>query len=426
MKQYEQVNRWIDRLISAVRNRADDRLAQAEEQIGVSVGYLRRAQYGNRNIMLAKLLCICVEAKVDPGEVCAEVFPEIERDPDLGLPIPKGSEPAMLRTARRRMAEDEVGESLPALDQTWLDHLDELRYDDPLLAIRKAEHAIEFVSREEIPRTLGIWASACRLAARFDHALMACRLALDLVRGSGDHTAEVDLLRRASFVVASVSGNFWAALKISENATAQCARSGGLPMLGRFLVDQGTFLVCLERHNEAEQAFLHALDFLATNDRRNRFAALQGLGVHYYLQGKPQEALDYSVRAAPAVKDHFEFGKMQWLNGCILADLERWDESCLAFEESLDHLLGVAPVDAALSACDHIRVLLAVGRIGEARQHAASMRRLIDPLAGNLVASAAIRDLIRCEQEGQRLTITFLEAIKRRLERGRREIPHRP
>ena len=54
------------------------------------------------------------------------------------------------------------------------------------------------------------------------------------------------------------------------------------------------------------------------------------------------------------------------------------------------------------------------------------MRTLLEPLAYNPIASAAIRDLLQCEYEGQQLTMPFLLTIKKRIEEGRRVDTRRP
>lgn len=422
-----QLGRWIDRLISAVRKRAEGELAEAEEQAEVASGYLRRAQYGDRNIMLAKFLRVCQKAGIYPGDVFAEVFPRTDCDPDFGMPTPMGPDPLVVRLARKRIEnrDAETGD-LPALDHTWLDRMDQLRYDNPREVISQAERAIAFVSFADIPRTLGIWASACRLCSRYDEALIALSFGLDMVREHGDKPAEIDLLQRASFVVASVSGNFWAALNLSERAAMLCIRSSSFTQLGRILVDQGIYLFSTDRMAESEAAFLRALELLDADERRHRVAALQGLGIFYRSQGNFEKALAYGKETASLVKDKFEKGKLHWLNGCTLTDLKRWDEAHQSFDQAMGYLVETSPVDAALSTCDHIRSLLACGKTEEAQHRAVAMRRLLEPVGENLIAAAAIRDLIRCEQEGQRLDDAFILRTVQRLERGRREIPHRP
>lgn len=123
----------------------------------------------------------------------------------------------------------------------------------------------------------------------------------------------------------------------------------------------------------------------------------------------------------------FESNRTVWQDkGCALADIENWGMAHDAFEIATRNLLQAAPIDAALAACDHVRLLLASQKLEEARMRVAEMRSLMEPLAGNVVASAAVRDLVRCEQEGMRLTTSLILRITKRVEESRRADARRP
>lgn len=421
-----QAEEWVDRLIAAVRRRIGGKeLSAAEELSGVSAGYLRKAQGTTRNIMLVKFLRICKNAEIDPAEIFAEVFPAPESKLDFGIPIPQRPVPHIVRRVRERLEQSEEGAS--TIPRHWLEWLDELRYDKPHRALKLLEETLDFVKLEDLPLALGVWASTCRLMTRNDEAFLACLEGLELAKSRKDWLGEVDLLQRISFLISSMGADYRAALSISEEAATLSLRNDDLNLLGRVLVDQGTILYYLLRYDESENAFTTALRLLdEPAERRNRVAAFHGLGVLYQASDRPEQALVHFQNARILIRSQFESGKLRWLEGCALADLKRWESSFKGFEEAWSSLFSISPIDAALSACDHVDALLKSGSVAEARARAQTLQKVLEPLKDNLLASAAIRDLLRCEQEGEQLTAAFLLEIKRRIEKSRRAGARRP
>lgn len=411
------VQDWLDRLVAALRRRTGNRLAEAEIKAGVKPGYLRKAQSASGNVMMRRFLHICSAADIEPGEIFAEVFPKTDYDPDLGMTVPDGPTPWIVKQARLRLDEPP---RFPFVNEAWLEGLDELRYNDPKRAARTAERAVRAVCIEHLPTLLGIWASSCRLSARYNDGFSAMREALRLAREQKDRLVEADLLRRGASLVVSATANYAAALKIVDHAASLYARSGNFDCLGRCLVSQGLFLMYLGRPEEAEKAFKTALALLSDDSRRDRIAAFQLSGLIAQNRGQPQEALRFASKALPLATTQYEIGKIQWLVGSASAELRDWLRAHEAFEAACQCLLVAAPIDAALSACDHVRLLLAHGRLNDARLRISAMRRLMEPLTGNLIASAAVRDLVRSEREGKRLNHLLVQRIVRRIEESRR------
>lgn len=419
-----QAEEWVDRLIAAVRRRiGGKKLSAAEELSDVSAGYLRKAQGTTRNIMLIKFLRICENAEIDPAEIFAEVFPAPERKLDFGIPIPKRPVPNIVRRVRERLEQSEEGAS--TIPRHWLEWLDELRYDKPRRALKLLEDTLDLVKLEDLPLALGVWASTCRFFFRYEEAFLACIEGLEIARAQHDPLGEVDLLQRVSFLVASMAANYQAALSVSEQAAVLCSRSGDLSRLGQILVDQGQFLFYLDRHDESRTCLEVALRFLDETERRHQTAALHTMGHLSQVTGSSEDALVICKQLQPLIRGRFERGKLQWLEGCALADLKRWEPSFKGFEDAWASLLPMSPIDAALSACDHVDALLSSGSVAEAQARAQILRKVLEPLEANLLASAAIRDLLRCEQEGKQLTATFLLEIKNRIENSRRAFTRR-
>jgi tetratricopeptide (TPR) repeat protein len=328
-----------------------------------------------------------------------------------------------VRRIGRRAGEPKVKTPLP---RSWLEWLDGLRYDKPEKALGLIEDTLDFVQDEDLPLALGVWASACRHVSRYEEGFLACREGLRLARRGGDRLAEVDLLQRLSFLVTSLTADYSAALGLSERAAVLCARLGDLNRLGQIMVDQGVLLLYLECYDESESSFSAGLVYLQEKEYRHRVSALHGIGLVHQQQHEPEKAIDYARKASELASSRFEQGKIQWLIGCASADLEAWEEAFLALERAFDGLLEVSVVDAGLVVCDHVKALLQAGKLEEARARSQAARTLMEPLARYPVASAAIRDLIRCEQEGHRLTVAFVIAVRERIEKGRQAVAPRP
>ncbi len=413
-----QSDQQVDRLIAAVRRRVDARnLSAAEDAIGVSRGYLRKAQGTTRNIMLAKFLGICAQADIDPAEVFAEVFPRKEPELDFGIPIPDRPVPHIVKRVRHRLDRDQ--EPAAAIPRSWLEWLDELRYDKPQRALRLVEETLDYVRRADLPFALGVWASTCRLLARNEEAFLACLEGLEIASRNEDQLGRADQLRRISFLTTAITANYEDALAISERVAGLYARSGRLEKLGRVLVDQGTLLYYQLRFPESEKSFQTGLELLETGERRHRMAALHGMGVLYQAWGRSEEAVEFIQRAATIAATRLEHGKLHWLQGLVLLDLQEFNSAHLCFEKALAELIETSPIDAALSVCDHVRALLNAGESAGARRRALVLRRLIEPLGDNLIASAAILDLLRCEGDSHVLTGAFIDTIRKRVEKGR-------
>lgn len=408
---------WADRLVAVLRRRAGHHLADAELRAGVKPGYLRKAQSASVNVMMRKFLRICAEAQIEPGEIFAEVFPKTDYDPDFGLPVPNSPLPKIVKMARQHLEQSPM---FPVVDDAWLEWLDELRYDDPARAAQIAEEVVMSVGHHDIPQLLGIWASACRLIARYDEGFLALREALLLARQDEDRLTEADLLRRGASLVVSSSASYSVALSIVEQSASLYARSGEIDHLGRCLVSQGLFLIYLERRDEAEASFKTALSLLDERSYRDRIAAYQLSGLIANDRGEPATALTLASKALSLASSRYEVGKVHWLRASALAGMGEWLRAHRAFEEASLNLVKVAPIDAALCACDHVRLLISNGHLSEARLCIAAMRSLMEPLAENLIASAAIRDLVRSEREGRDLDRALILRIVERIEESRR------
>ena len=414
---HDPAQHWADRLVAVLRRRAGRHLADAEVRAGVRPGYLRKAQSASGNVMLRKFLAICDAADIDPGDVFHEVFPKSDLDPDFGLPVPNMPLPKIAKRAQKRLGKEP---QRPAVGTDWLEWLDTLRYDDPRRAIQTAEAAVEVVESEHLVWLLGIWASACRLLCKHGEAFLVLREALHISRLTDNILAEANTLQRCASLVVSAKADYGVAIRINERAIAHHAASGRTEKMGQALVSQGIYLAYLERQDEAETTLQTALELLTESSQKHHFSLFHALGWLSKERGRYQEALSYCNHAQHFSAADYQIGKLQSLEASILAAQGRWDEARETFEKSFRLLIGTSPVDAAIVACDQVKLLLRSGFSDEARKRILAMRKLMSLLSKNVVACAAIRDLIQSEQEGRVLTDKLVCRIVQRIEESRR------
>ena len=326
---------------------------------------------------------------------------------------PGSEEPSILEKARSRILQKRPG----TIPRAHLERLDDLRYDDPAKARERIEMAIEDVDPEEVPFALGVYASCCRPLLLFDEAWHAISTGIVLARQVGQPWARANLFQRAS-IVRYVSNENELALATSEWATIQYARLGDQVSVTRTLVDQGPILWRLERYAEAESAFRTALASLPADATRNRWACYLALALIPYFRGQHSQALAALETARPLARSIAERGKIQWLEACCLAQLDRIEEALRGFDAGFSLLATTVPTDAALLVCDRVHHLLRWGRNQEAHDGARALQPLIFHLTErSKTLAAAARELAMIESKTQSaLTLEMVRAVKARIE----------
>ncbi len=416
----EKARRCLEEL--RARGRASGQMARAEVEAGVAEGYLRKAMYQNHGhgISLERFFTLLEGLNLSPRLFFSTAF----ADDDSGslrelVDSPNEPPPTIVENALQFASRQAKG----TLGRSYLLRLDDLRYDDPTKALHLAEDAIEFVSYEDLPLVLGVFASACRPLLRLDQARHSLRAGLEIAELLGDRQAAADLVLRSATLQVS-AGCYRRALLASEQAGLLYVRAGNLKKFGCTLVDQGIALLYLDQLDDSALAFRSSLELLAQSDHRNHFTAFQVLGLIAVLQKQPSRALELLEQSREFATNQLEQGKLAWVEGGAFSHLGKWQDAFWAFETAIDSLLSVSPVDAALCLCDHVRSLCDAGRLGEAVERAEAMRRIVVPLEDvSVVAAAAARDLLLFDLEGKRrLTTRAILEVKRRIGENQRKV----
>lgn len=371
---------WSKRIVGALHTfakRQHGALTQAERAVAVVPGYVRR-RVDAGTIDLRKLLGIVESLGGTPERFFRQVFPANLNDVRLYLDPLTGDPPAILEHARQRLASTRPASIL----RSYIANLDLLRYERPAHALSKSAEAIEHLAPEDIPFTLGVWASSQRLLLEFDSGLHAIALGLEVAAEREDHASFGDLLRRLTYLVADTRGSYHEALALSRDAMERFVLAGDIDSVGRTLVDRGAWLYYLERYHDAIEAQERALSLLPESDRRHRFGALQGLGLYYQALGELETAGVYSERALAEGKGLGVLlrGKQVWLQAVIHFEQGELDRAEALLKEVVLLHQDVHRGDAALAATDLAEVQLKAGKPSAAYDSVQAVLPLLTPI----------------------------------------------
>ena len=306
-----------------------------------------------------------------------------------------------------------------------LKELDQLRHDNPKAAIEKLLRHAEEIPHELHPLYLGVCGSTYRLLAGQSRNIEAglkradehIALGLWLAVQDGDDSSAADLLLRRGYVAAD-RGSYSTALLFAERANAVYDRARARVGRGRALVDQGRYLFHLNRLPDATRSLSAALELLPESEQTNRFSAYQILGMCSVEAGRYRDALEFADRAAQLVPSRAFEGKLRWLQATIcleLQDLEKAEEHLLQILEIFRRLhLG----EAALAACELVKVQLLRGHFDAAWRTACATREILIPLGDNYpIVAASIGDLLRDGQAA--LDLKKVAEFRRQLDKAR-------
>ncbi len=403
----------VQTLDQEIRSRGHGSIRAVDRAAGHSEGWWQhRAESGN--ITVHQLLKVLDHLGLDP---VGFVRRALGAEGELELDRPRGNPPEIVVKAWNRIRSGEEGRGIGG---TYLDTLDQQRYQEPGEVVRLTRWAVDHVELELLPRLLGVAGSAWRLLILLDEAECAIHTGIEIAQQRDDRAAVGNLLQRLSYVVAD-RGDHAEALRMSEQAAVIFLRCGDRLALGKSLVDQGIWLYYLDRPQEAIEAQKAALDQLPAGPSRNRCTALQCMGFAHQRLGDLDAALENVIAAQEAALGIEEWakGKLMWLRARIHADLGQLDQAACHFREVVDVFHTLHYGETALATCELVRIQLLQERPTDAYLTATSMRALLEPLRHNRIISAAIGDLLRCGRAG--LTLALVKRVKTRIEGERKQ-----
>ena len=403
-------------------------VSRVEQELGLSAGYFKDQRRPERQRFDLKILLRALEAlKVSPAEFFASVLGaadplEIFKAEGATLRRKKTQLPRFLMAEAERQP-DEAGE------EADLDALDALRHDDPSAVVRQARLLIPTVPALQVPRLLGIYASAVRALGRSDEAIIVLTQALDRAAEQDNQAALGDLLLRAGYVFGE-RGQIEMACALAERATLVYARIGDLVGIGRTLLDQGMCFFYMDRPRDAAKAMKVALEYIeesadasATLLQMSKWSCLMNLCIIH----RSLDELDLAERYARQARDPSYglgqkrlLGKVVALEAAIARDAGRREEAERLYREAFEIFQPVDALDTALCGIELIRVQLRLSRTQDAYQTARAMMPLLEPLEKNRVASAALTELLRSALAGKGLTEALLRSVASGLQKAQK------
>ncbi len=409
-------------------------IRRVQETLKLGSGYFKdQRRRGRRRVDLRVLFRTLEELSVEPADFFADALGTADM-----LAVFR-SEAGLLRRRLRKLPrllelEAELATSGPEdpLDtapDAALAELDTEASEEPKRAVRRAHYLLRRLPEFEVPRLLGIAASAYSRLGELNVAHLLLARAFELTEERFDPSLRADLLRRTSKLAMRQNGGE-RALALSEMAALEYARSGNLVSLGAVMTDQGGFQFKLGRHRKALRSFSSALAYLSADsdcsqvlDRR--FVALLNSGKCHQRLGELDKARRCAGEAgeiADRVTPSFR-AELAWLRSSIALQCSDWPEAENSLLELLELDPPITPLDRARASVELVRAQLFAARNLEAYETAKQLTLLVQPLKRNRAASAALMELLRIALAGRGMTPDIVEGVARALNEVRRRAP---
>lgn len=296
-----------------------------------------------------------------------------------------------------------------------LDEADELRYENPALAVRLAERVRDLgasLSREAVgePRwlalqadTWAVWGSALRSVADLRQAEGAFNVALAFLdapelAGGLDPLAHPRLAQRAANL-RSDQGRFEEALDLIDEAFSEFERYGAMDKATVALVDRGVILGSSGRKAEALTCLGKALDRLdPLTSSRNFVAAVHNTAVYLYeIAADPDadrlalEWLKLADRCHAALPEGLSLLKLRSLKALTLIRLGGLDEGIRELWETQERCRQLGALyEQAIILLHLAAVYLGEGLTDEVKRVAGQLFPVFRSLEIDREASAAL------------------------------------
>lgn len=403
-------------------------VTRVQEELQLGGGYFRDLRRPERQRLDLRVLLGALDVLgVDTAEFFSSVFGSSDIVESFCTEAAELSRklrrpPQILRQIEQRL---EASPPDHPLDIDTLDHLDSLRRNNPREAMRQCRQLLVEADSAQLPRILGAYASACRVAGRLDEAQIVLAEALRMTTAPQDLAERAALIQRAAYILAD-RGLHEQAVEIVEKATLAYVKLGDTIGIGKTMIDQGVFAGYLERYEDSFNYFEKALGFLPENTTGalevSRTSAQFNLAAVGLKLGRLEEAEHYAnvARQAIACQGQVAVGKTIWLEATIAKAQDRRQDAIDFFEKALEIFRDLEPLTAAVVAVDLVRWQLQIGHAVEAYATAKAMISLIKPLESNRFAAAAITDMARSALAGQGLTEAFLDQVVSDLQGARK------
>ena len=302
----------------------------------------------------------------------------------------------------------------------WLLEKDTLRYFDPSATHSDLMRAAEEgrISLDLLPLWCGVTGSCLRLMLRYDDAMETLNEGLECALESDDLAMAGDLHQRLSMV-------WWATMHFDEALQENCralamhAEAANPIGMGRSLVDRGIVLGSQGLFQRSTDCFARGLEELPGSELRHKATALHGIGHNLLEQGHRTEAKAYLEEAEELPLDPLNQAKLIWVTGKALCDKGSYESGLLRLHRATETLCDLAPNCGIIANIDLVAAYLQKGDGVMAHQLAAEMLKVIPAIKNRRAVEVATMELVNLGLAGKGLTLSILEAKKKKVSHGR-------
>jgi len=405
-------NKLVQALDLEIRSHGHGSIRAVDRATGHSEGWWQhRAE--SKDITVQQLFTVLDHLGLDPVRFLRRALGGGSR---LELDKPRGTPPEIVTKAWERIHSGEEG---CGVGETYLDTLDQRRYEEPAKVVELALWAMDHVELHLIPRLLGIAGSAWRRLLKLNEAEHALFAGFEIALGQDAHAIMGELLQRLSYVF-SDRGEYREALRIAKKAVAILTQAGDFVGLGKLFVSIGSLQCMMGAYEASIAAFESALRYLPEDSLLDRrCAALHGLGECYRAMDRLDDALEWTRKARPLADEvsKLDSAKLLLLEGSLWLELGELDQAERYLRRAVKLFSTLNPIDAALGGTVLTHAQLLKGETTSAYQTVQSMLKLVEPLRQNKIVSAAIADLCRCGRAG--LTLAVVKGAQEAIEKER-------
>ena len=276
--------RLIQALNREIRSRGRGAIRAVDRAAGYTEGWWQnRAASGD--ISVQQLLKVLSHLGLDPTRFVRRT---IGSNDGLELDRPTGKPPEIVQRAFDRLNSGQDG---TGIGQTYLDTLDQRRYQEPDEVLRQALWAVDHVELTLLPQLLGVAGSAWRILFQLNKAAHVIQAGIRMADQQGSRQLVARLLQRLAYVEADL-GDHEEAMRITEKAAMLFLRRGEHVALAKATVDIGKWFHNLGRFEESSETHKAALAMLPEHAYLNRCAAHQYIGLNSRELGDLSTALE--------------------------------------------------------------------------------------------------------------------------------------
>ncbi|MCP3959820.1 MAG: tetratricopeptide repeat protein [bacterium] len=428
------------------------RIAEIEERVSCSNGYLNKLSSGMHEFKLDLFLKTLDALEIEPASFFARSL-GIQPRPDEYLVdlVDDGAEDRAFERIARATRELEDGEPAAegpertdashvaafvrcsvkeqrrrlrhtgryrnhAFVGAYLEHLDELRTDNATSAAKLAETvAVDLIPALPGPqegrlslqcRALGVFGSARRSKMKLTASARALEVAIELSRRHRLREDTANLLLRACYLLKN-SGHLDRALALNSEALVIFVELGSKWDIGRALLARGAMNAFRGDYEAAvldSRQALRQLEGSPGHLARCQLTAYQCLGWAYEKLGDLDAAERWLARGVENFNaEHaVDRAKLQWSWGTLAfkrGEFQRAEELLSVARETL--AVHESALQGAMITLDLLSALLAQGKTREAAVQTQGMTILLSRFKNNRYAQAAIVELISTTLEGK-------------------------